>query len=101
VSTCGTRAGYQRHGNYGEKACDACRKANTVFMAEYRRKVKEATYLRPARRFVSKQAAHPLIDRNGIWWAIFPFAWCPRCGAERPCAGPYCQSCGYDVEAAS
>jgi hypothetical protein len=31
----------------------------------------------------------------------YPIRWCPRCGAERPCAGPYCQSCGYDVEAAS
>jgi len=98
VSACGTTAGYQWHGNHGENACDPCRKANAVASADYRRKVKEAAYLRPARRFVDKVAAHPLVDRNGVRWAIYPLAWCPVCGAERPCAGSYCQVCGSDVE---
>jgi hypothetical protein len=49
-----------------------------------------------AGRFVSKWAAHPLLDRDGVWWAIYPFDWCPACGRETPHAGPYCQvnNCG-------
>lgn len=34
---CGTRGVYQRHRYYGEKACEACRDANT----EYLRRLKE------------------------------------------------------------
>lgn len=31
VAECGTRAGYMRHRNKGEQACDPCRKANTDY----------------------------------------------------------------------
>jgi hypothetical protein len=28
--------------------------------------------------------------------AIYPYAWCPKCGRDTPHAGPYCQvsTCG-------
>jgi predicted amidophosphoribosyltransferase len=39
--------------------------------------------------------------RDGATWVVYPVLWCPRCGQERPCAGPYCQVCGADVEEAS
>jgi hypothetical protein len=37
-----------------------------------------------------------LNDRDGVDWAIYPYAHCPRCGRETPHAGPYCQvnNCG-------
>jgi predicted amidophosphoribosyltransferase len=38
--------------------------------------------------------AHTLTDRNRARWAIYPLAWCPKCEADRPHAGPYCQVCG-------
>jgi hypothetical protein len=35
-------------------------------------------------------------DRNQTVWAVYPVAWCRKCGAERPHHGPYCCSCGTD-----
>jgi hypothetical protein len=37
-----------------------------------------------------------LNDRDGVDWAIYPYAPCPACGRETPHAGPYCQvnNCG-------
>jgi hypothetical protein len=36
--------------------------------------------------------------RDGATWVVYPVLWCEHCGQERPCAGPYCQVCGSDVE---
>jgi hypothetical protein len=41
---------------------------------------------------------HVVID--GVKLAVYPVLWCPVCGGERPCAGPYCQVCGSDIEEA-
>jgi hypothetical protein len=45
---------------------------------------------------VTTAGAHTLTDRNRVHWAIYPLAWCPKCGRDTPHAGPYCQvsTCG-------
>jgi hypothetical protein len=39
-----------------------------------------------------------LTDQDGAHWAVYPLAWCPRCGRETPHAGPYCQVCSAPVD---
>ena len=38
IAQCGTRAGYGRHLNRGEVTCPACRKAQTEYVLEAKRK---------------------------------------------------------------
>jgi hypothetical protein len=35
---------------------------------------------------------------DGACWVVFAVVWCDHCNGDRPHAGPYCQTCGADVD---
>ena len=42
LAPCGTRSAYVRHLRNGEDACDACKKANTDYQRDNKRKLRAA-----------------------------------------------------------
>lgn len=61
---CGTVAGYRQHSKRGEKACEACKRANREYQMEYRRKrgVKPRKPTKAERREADEKRGEALLE---------------------------------------